>query len=85
MDSLQQKVFHLETLLKNSKYPFSELLKSSEEFKMDQQEIFLKSADLTSNDRKVNLEVKKPRDKILERFSKDSKINFKTSSNAQQY
>ena len=45
----------------------------------------LQSANLLSNDSKVNLEVKEPRHPISESLSEDSTIDFKTLSHTQQY
>ena len=90
---LQQKIIQLEqnqTL--EIKKTLRELLKASRDNKTIQQDDStfkaqnsLQSPDLTSNDSKVNLEVKELSHQISKSFSEDSKIDFKDSKPSEQY
>jgi hypothetical protein len=89
---LQDKISDLETTLKNSKYPLSDALEASERIQIGQMgdstlksEKSLQSADLLSNDSKVNLEVKEPRHPISESLSEDKIRPLETLYDTQQY
>ena len=96
VNSLQQKVIQLEAKFmaveRNSKYALSDILGAPRETKNIHQgdstlknEKSLQSANLLSNDSKVNLEVKEPRHPISESLSEASKIPLKPLSITQQY
>jgi hypothetical protein len=96
VNSLQQKVIQLEAKFmaveRNSKYALSDILGAPRETKNIHQgdstlknEKSLQSANLLSNDSKVNFEVKEPRHPISESLSEASKIPLKPLSITQQY
>jgi chaperonin cofactor prefoldin len=78
VNSLQHRISDLETTLENSKYALSDILEAPRDTKNLHQGIStlkseksLQSANLLSNDSKVNLEVKEPRHSISESLSED--------------
>ena len=92
VDSLQEKVIHLEIQLKNSKYALrGTQIAQKDPFTSQQGDSTLKSeqslqsANLLSNYSKVNLEVKEPRHPISESLSEDKIRPLEPLSDSQQY
>ena len=96
VNSLQQKVIQLEAKFmaveRNSKYALSDILEAPRATKNIHQgdstlksEKSLQSANLLSNDSKVNLEIKEPRQPISESLSEDKIRPLEPLSDSQQY
>jgi hypothetical protein len=96
VDSLQQKVIQLEAKFmaveRNTKYALSNILEAPRETKNIHQgdstlksEKSLQSANLLSNDSKVNLEVKELRHPISESLAEASKMPVTTSKQSEEY
>jgi hypothetical protein len=89
VDSLQQKVIHLETLLKNSKYALKATLDQPDEIKIIQQDDSTidsnKGSYLAQNDTQINTSLKQIHQPILKSVSEASKSPLTQLSESQQY
>jgi hypothetical protein len=93
VNSLQDRISDIETTLENSKYALRDILEAPRDTKNIHQGDFstlkseksLQSANLLSNDSKVNLEIKEPRYPISESLSEDKIRPLEPLSDSHQH